>query len=163
MTNKASHLDSDTADAMYSITDLAQELGITPRALRFYEDKGLLTPQRVGGTRVYLPRDRVRLILILRGKRLGFSLKEISEYLDLYDADKTQRAQTDKLLYLVRERIDLLEQQRAALEETLTELREIEQLSLEALDRFVKQDSNSSDPKAKAITSARSSRSRKDA
>ncbi|MEJ2125346.1 MAG: MerR family DNA-binding transcriptional regulator [Alphaproteobacteria bacterium] len=138
---------------MYSITDLAHELGVTPRALRFYEDKGLLSPQRVGGTRVYLQRDRARLILILRGKRLGFSLKEIGEYLDLYDADKTQRAQIDKLLILVRERIDLLEQQRNALEETLAELRDIEQLSLEAIERSEQQDQKdkqSAVPEAKA-------------
>ena len=118
---------------MYSVTELAHELGITPRTLRFYEDKGLLKPQRVGGTRVYLARDRARLILILRGKRLGFSLREISEYLDLYDADPSQRAQIDRLLHLVQDRIQLLEQQREALEETLVELREIEQLARDAI------------------------------
>ncbi|MEJ2226636.1 MAG: MerR family DNA-binding transcriptional regulator [Alphaproteobacteria bacterium] len=150
MTNETDHLVNAKADEMYSITDLAHELGITPRTLRFYEDKGLLTPQRVGGTRVYLQRDRARLILILRGKRLGFSLKEIGEYLDLYDADKTQRVQIDKLLKLVRERIGLLVQQRDALEETLTELREIEQLSLEAIEKSEQQDKQSSDQNAKA-------------
>lgn len=118
---------------MYSVTELAQELGVTPRTLRFYEDKGLIKPQRVGGNRVYLPRDRGRLILILRGKRLGFSLREIGEYLDLYDADPTHRTQIDRLLYLVQDRIQLLEQQREALEETLDELREIEQLALDAI------------------------------
>lgn len=122
-----------SASRMYSVTELARELGITPRTLRFYEDKGLLKPQRVGGTRVYLTRDRARLILILRGKRLGFSLREISEYLDLYDADPSHRAQIDRLLHLVQDRIQLLEQQREALEETLAELREIEQLTVDAI------------------------------
>lgn len=122
-----------TSSRMYSVTELAHELGITPRTLRFYEDKGLLKPQRVGGTRVYLTRDRARLILILRGKRLGFSLREISEYLDLYDADPSHRTQIDRLLHLVQDRIQLLEQQREALEETLVELREIEQLAVEAI------------------------------
>ncbi|WP_045836331.1 MerR family DNA-binding transcriptional regulator [Hyphomicrobium sp. 99] len=120
------------AERIYSVTELARELGVTPRTLRFYEDKGLIKPQRVSATRVYLPRDRARMILILRGKQLGFSLREISEYLDLYDADPTQRAQIDRLLHLVRDRIELLEQQREALDETLAELREIEELALDA-------------------------------
>jgi DNA-binding transcriptional MerR regulator len=161
MTNRVENFVNVNADEMYSITDLAHELGVTPRTLRFYEDKGLLTPQRVGGTRVYLQRDRARLILILRGKRLGFSLKEIGEYLDLYDTDKTQRAQIDKLLLLVRERIDLLEQQRDALEETLSELKEIEQLSLEAIERSEKQDKQSPGLDAKASTTIQSFRSKK--
>jgi DNA-binding transcriptional MerR regulator len=146
MTNKVDHLVEGEADEMYSITELARELGVTPRTLRFYEDKGLLKPQRVGGTRVYVQRDRARLIIILRGKRLGFSLKEISEYLDLYDADPTQRAQIDRLLNLVRERIGLLEQQRDALEETLSELREIEQLSLDAIDKTEDKNKGGNDP-----------------
>lgn len=129
----ANHKRDQGATRMYSVTELARELGVTPRALRFYEDKGLLRPQRVGGTRVYLSRDRARLILILRGKRLGFSLREISEYLDLYDADPMQRTQIDRLLDFVRERVHLLEQQREALEETLAELRDIEQLALDAI------------------------------
>lgn len=74
---------------LYTVTELAAELGMTARAIRFYEDKGLITPQRAGTTRVYSSRDRARMILILRGKRLGFSLGTIREYLDLYDADVT--------------------------------------------------------------------------
>ncbi len=132
MSEAAKQDDIQAAGRMYSVSELARELGVTPRTLRFYEDKGLIKPQRASTTRVYLPRDRARMILILRGKQLGFSLREISEYLDLYDADPTKRAQLDRLLHLVRGRIELLEQQREALEETLAELREIEQLSLEA-------------------------------
>lgn len=133
MTGTARVMADQATARMYSVTELARELGVTPRTLRFYEDKGLLKPQRVGGTRVYLARDRARLILILRGKRLGFSLREINEYLDLYDADPTHRAQIDRLLLLVQDRIQLLEQQREALEETLGELREIEQMALDAI------------------------------
>lgn len=131
----ANHKQDQGTTRMYSVTELARELGVTPRALRFYEDKGLLSPQRVGGTRVYLYRDRARLILILRGKRLGFSLREISEYLDLYDADPMQRTQIDRLLEFVRERVASLEQQREALEETLSELRDIEAMALDAIGK----------------------------
>jgi DNA-binding transcriptional MerR regulator len=111
---------------LYSVTELAEELGVTPRALRFYEDKGLVAPRRAGTTRVYTPRDRGRLALILRGKRLGFSLREIGEWLDLYDADPNQGEQMRLLVAKVHERIAGLERQRDDLEATLKELREIE-------------------------------------
>jgi DNA-binding transcriptional MerR regulator len=120
-------------EAMYSVTQLGNELGITARAIRFYEDKGLLSPARAGTTRVYTQRDRARMILILRGKRLGFSLKEIKEYLDLYDADPRQAAQNKVLLRGVQARIRLLEEQRQALDQTLDELREIERETVKAL------------------------------
>ena len=111
---------------LYTVSELAERLGVTPRALRFYEDKGLVRPQRAGTTRVYTHRDRGRLALILRGKRLGFSLREIGEWLDLYDADPAQAAQMRGLLGKVRERIETLEQQRDDLDATLSELNEIE-------------------------------------
>lgn len=107
---------------LHTITQLAAELGITARTLRFYEGKGLLSPSRLGTTRVYMARDRARMILILRGKRLGFSLREIAEYLDLYDSDPGHKAQNAKLLRLVNARINKLEQQRIALDEMLAEL-----------------------------------------
>ena len=107
---------------LHTVTQLAAELGITARTLRFYEGKGLITPSRLGTTRVYMARDRARMILILRGKRLGFSLREIAEYLDLYDTDPTQKAQNARLLKLVNVRIGKLVQQRAAVEEMLAEL-----------------------------------------
>ena len=87
-----------------TVTDLARELGITARALRFYEDKGLIAPHRVSATRIYAARERARMILILRGKRLGFSLREIKDYLDLYDADPRQETQTLALLERIGER-----------------------------------------------------------
>ncbi len=110
---------------LYSVTELAEALGTTPRTLRFYEDKGLVTPQRAGQTRVYSHRDRGRLALILRGKRLGFSLREIAEWLDLYDADPSQGAQMKALVDKARERISALERQRDDIDATLAELKDI--------------------------------------
>ncbi len=110
---------------LYTVTELAKELGMTPRAIRFYEDKGLITPQRAGTTRVYSTRDRARMILILRGKRLGFSLSTIKEYLDLYDADVTQHAQLRALLAAVAKRREQLLAQRQAIDDALAELADI--------------------------------------
>ncbi|PWC52359.1 MULTISPECIES: MerR family transcriptional regulator [unclassified Azospirillum] len=113
-------------DELYTVNQLAEELGITPRTLRFYEAKGLLSPRRVGNNRVYSKRDRARLKLILRGKRLGFSLEEIKEYLDLYNVDPSQQEQMRVLLARIRERLDALAQQRQDLEATVSELKDIE-------------------------------------
>lgn len=121
------------AEQFYTVTQLAQSLGITARTVRFYDDKGLVTPSRAGTTRVYTQRDRARLILILRGKRLGFTLREIKEYLDLYDLDRTQKEQLKMLLKGVRKRIDRLEDQSIALKQTLEELRAIEEQATDAL------------------------------
>lgn len=109
---------------LFAIADLAGEFGISTRAIRFYEAKGLLRPERVGGTRVFRRRDRARLILILRGKRLGFSLRDISDYLSLYDAH-SQTAQVTLLIQKVDERLKLLEAQLGDLQTTISELREI--------------------------------------
>lgn len=122
------------SDTLYTVTQLAKELGITARTVRFYEDKGLLTPQRAGNTRIFAHRDKVRLILILRGKRLGFSLREIKEYLDLYAADPTQKEQWRDLLKKVQGRIDQLVDQQAALVETLGELEKLKLYALAGLD-----------------------------
>jgi len=118
---------------LFAIADLAREFGISTRAIRFYETKGLLRPERVGSTRVFRRRDRARLILILRGKRLGFSLRDISEYLSLYEADRTQRAQVNLLVEMVDQRMQMLEQQLADLQTTIGELREIKKLASERL------------------------------
>ena len=112
---------------LLSVTELADELGITPRAIRFYETKGLIMPKRAGTTRVYTYRDKARMQLILRGKRLGFTLADIKEYLDIYDVDPSQTQQIKLLLDKVERRIDELEQQREDLETTLTELEEMRQ------------------------------------
>ncbi|MDR3533436.1 MAG: MerR family DNA-binding transcriptional regulator [Rhodopila sp.] len=114
-----------TQGRLYTVTELAKELGMTARAIRFYEDKGLITPQRAGTTRVYSARDRARMILILRGKRLGFSLSTIKEYLDLYDTDVTQHAQLKLLLASASKRRHQLLAQRQAIDEALSELADI--------------------------------------
>ena len=118
----------------YSVTQLARDLGVTARTIRFYEDKGLISPRRAGNNRVYTLRDRARMILILRGKKLGFTLREIKEYLDLYDVDPTQAKQLRLLLKAVHDRIVQLEDQRVALEEALGELRDVEAQTHNALE-----------------------------
>jgi len=120
---------------LYAIAELAKEFGISTRAIRFYESKGLLMPERVGGTRVFRRRDRARLILILRGKRLGFSLKDIHEYLALYEADRTHSAQVAKLVEMVDARMELLTSQLDDLKTTMSELSEIRKLASEQLGR----------------------------
>ncbi|MBS3847166.1 MerR family DNA-binding protein [Devosia sp. J2-20] len=117
--------ETDNRD-LFAIADLAKEFGISTRAIRFYEAKGLLSPERVGATRIFRRRDRARLILILRGKRLGFSLRDISDYLSLYDANRSQ--QVHLLIDKVDERLASLERQRDDLETTINELREIRRL-----------------------------------
>jgi DNA-binding transcriptional MerR regulator len=120
-------------EKLYSVAELARELGVTTRTLRFYEDRGLITPQRAGTARIYSRRDRARMIIILRGKRLGFSLREIKDYLDLYDRDRTHTGQLHVLADAVSERIALLEKQRQALEETLDELHKLQAETQQAL------------------------------
>jgi DNA-binding transcriptional MerR regulator len=115
------------------INEVAAHLGITHRALRFYEDKGLIEPARVGNTRIYSRRDVARMQLILRGKRLGFSIREIKEFLDLYDADPTQLEQMQHLVAQIRQRMKQLERQRTALETTIAELKVMDQ---QASDRI---------------------------
>lgn len=111
---------------LYSIGDLAAEFALSPRAIRFYEDHGLLSPQRIGGNRVYTHRDRARLILVLRGKRLGFALADIKELLDLYDVDEHHLEQLHATLAKCRDRIAELERQQREIAETLAELRQAE-------------------------------------
>ena len=123
-------------DELFSITELAKVLGITPRTIRFYEDRGLVSPRRVGTTRVYSHRDRARMVLVLRGKRLGFTLRDIKEYLDLYEHEPTHAEQIHLLQDKVRARIYQLEDQKHALEETLSELRDIERQTSEALAKL---------------------------
>jgi len=117
---------------LFAIADLAKEFGISTRAIRFYESKGLIAPERIGGARIFRRRDRARLILILRGKRLGFSLRDISDYLSLYDAH-SQTAQVELLVGKVEDRLGLLEAQQHDLETTIAELREIRALARERL------------------------------
>ena len=120
-----------------TVTQLGPDLGITARTIRFYEDKGLISPQRAGTTRVYTARDRARMILVLRGKNLGFSLREIKEYLDLYDADHTQVEQLRALLGGVHKRLELLREQRRSIETTIAELEDIERQAWAVLETKV--------------------------
>lgn len=127
-----SRAEADNRD-LFAIADLAKEFGISTRAIRFYEAKGLLAPERVGATRIFRRRDRARLILILRGKRLGFSLRDISDYLSLYDANRSQ--QVNLLIDKVDERLASLEGQLLDLQTTIAELREIRKLADQRLEK----------------------------
>jgi DNA-binding transcriptional MerR regulator len=124
----------DSATIRYSITDLALEFSITPRTIRFWEDQGLLSPVRAGGRRVYSRRDRTRLKLALRGKRLGLSLAEIKQLINLYDADRDDRAQLLTVLAVLDARRNALEQQREDIEVMLAEISAFEAICRQALD-----------------------------
>ena len=114
---------------LWTISDLSDEFGLSQRAIRFYENKGLLNPQRLGVNRVYNYQDKARLKLILRGKRLGFSLDDIREFIALYDAalDPEQQEQLHYLLKLVQSRLQQLKKQQEDLIATISELGSIEQ------------------------------------
>jgi DNA-binding transcriptional MerR regulator len=131
----ASHQDDGTGE-LFGITELCAEFGITLRTIRFYEDKGLLSPRRVNGTRVYTRRDRARLALIIRSKAIGAPLAEIKRYLDLYGANGEGRKQQ---LKFVVERTDAaiaqLEEKRAHIEASLAELRVINQAARQRLEK----------------------------
>lgn len=109
----------------YTISALAKEFGITTRAIRFYESRGLISPERVGTARRYSRRDRARLILILRGRNLGFTVEDVSGYLSLYDSDPAQLTQTRHLLDKVTAAIGDLETKRHDIERSLADLNEI--------------------------------------
>lgn len=111
----------------YSIGELAKQFDITTRSIRFYEDEGLLSPRRQGQQRIYTNKDRVRLKLILRGKRLGFSLAETGRLFELYDADNSSAAQLQKVLELISEKKLSLKQQMEDINVLLTELSGLEQ------------------------------------
>jgi DNA-binding transcriptional MerR regulator len=118
-------------EELQGIQKLACDLGVTPRTLRFYEDKGLIEPRRVGTMRIYTKREIGRMQLILRGKRLGFSLKEIQRFLDLYDADPQHVEQMKALAERARERADELDSQLREIQQTIAELHQIEREAME--------------------------------
>jgi len=120
---------------LMGIQEVAKELGVTMRALRFYEDKGLIAPQRVGTTRIYGRREVARVQLVLRGRRLGFTVREIKEFLDLYDADPEHVEQMRRFARRVRERLEELEQRKRALQDTIDELRALEHEAVNNLAR----------------------------
>jgi DNA-binding transcriptional MerR regulator len=119
----------------YSISELAREFDVTPRAIRFYEDQGLLAPRRDGQRRIYAPRDRTRLKLTLRGKRLGLSLSEIRELIDLYEPGRDERPQLERFLAVLEAHRKSLLQQRADIEAQLGELQTFEKRARKQLRR----------------------------
>jgi DNA-binding transcriptional MerR regulator len=126
MDRKAAPAQNKRARETYTIGDLAAEFGLTLRCLRFYEDAGLIQPRRKGQARLYSKRDHARIALICRGKRLGFSIAEIKEFLDLYDVGACQKDQMRFLLERARSRKAALETQLGDVHQTLAELQKIE-------------------------------------
>src|SRR3954451_17624506 len=116
----------ETGRGEFSISDLAREFDVTPRAIRFYEDQGLLAPRREGQRRIYTGRDRTRLKLTLRGKRLGLTLSEIRELIDMYEPGRDERAQLERFLAVLESHKASLEQQRGDIEAQLSELQAFE-------------------------------------
>ncbi|MEA1649148.1 MULTISPECIES: MerR family DNA-binding transcriptional regulator [unclassified Nitrospirillum] len=119
----------------YTISQLAEAFELTPRTIRYYEDEGLLAPRREGQQRVYTHRDWARLKLIMRGKRLGFTIAGIKDFLDLYEVGDAQVPQMRFLLSSARDRIATLEQQLRDVQQTLVDLKEIEGLVVDHLAR----------------------------
>src|SRR5438093_5731862 len=116
----------ETERAEFSISELAREFDVTPRAIRFYEDQGLLAPRRDGQRRIYSPRDRTRLKLTLRGKRLGLTLSEIRDLIDMYEPGRDERPQLERFLDVLESHKKSLLQQRADIEAQLSEIQTFE-------------------------------------
>ena len=135
-------IDSALSDRtrLYSVAELADEFSLTSQGIRFYEESGLITPARVGRTRVFNYQDRARLGLIQRLRRLGFSIDAIREYLSLYKADTTGAAQYRRGLERIAERIQELESKRRDLDEALTGLRALEMEAKERLERALNEE-----------------------
>jgi DNA-binding transcriptional MerR regulator len=124
---------SKISPTTYSISDLSKEFDITTRSIRFYEDQGLVSPTRKGQTRIYNQRDKVRLKLILRGKRLGFSLAETGRLFELYDVDKTSAKQLNSIMELIHNKKRDLTQQLEDISAVLIELNDLEDNCQETL------------------------------
>ena len=120
----------------YSISELAPEFDVTPRTIRYYEDEGLLTPQREGQTRIYSHKDKIRLKLTLRGKRLGFSLAEIRELFDMYDTDKSSKNQLNSMIRLIESKRSALHQQLEDIQMVMAELEAAEQRCVNSLNNL---------------------------
>lgn len=120
-------------EAEYTIRDLSKEFDVTPRTLRFYEEKGLLKPTRAGQNRIYSAADRIRLMLILRGKRLGFTLEESADLIGMYDPASDNEHQLLALIDKIREKKTRVQQQQQEIEHLLADLSEWESRSLESL------------------------------
>lgn len=123
----------ESKNQTFSISDLAKEFDITTRSIRFYEDQGLLAPTRKGQTRIYNQRDKVRLKLILRGKRLGFSLAETGRIFELYDLDNTSASQLKLMMDIIEQKKSDLHQQLDDIKVVLMELTNLEESCLQTL------------------------------
>ena len=128
------------APTQYSISELADEFGVTTRTIRFYEEKGLISPRREGQRRIYSPADRVRIKLILRGKRIGMSLAECVEIIDMYDPEHNNRDQLHSLLQRVQDRREHLEQQRRDIDDMLAGLEDVKSECEQALKSLPQKD-----------------------
>lgn len=129
---------SESNSQTFSISELAKEFDVTTRSIRFYEDQGLLAPSRNGQTRIYSPKDRVRLKLVLRGKRLGFSLAETKNIFDLYDNEDTGEKQLATMLEMIADKKQQLAQQLIDINAVIDELNELEQNCQIALSKYNK-------------------------
>lgn len=125
----------DQPAIIFAISDLAREFGITPRTIRFWEDQGILAPQREGNKRVFTRRDRARLKMALRGKRLGLSLAEIKDLIGMYNSTEDETPQLLECLRVMSKRREALAQQREDIEAMLTEIMQFESLCREEIDR----------------------------
>ena len=112
-------------EILYTVPQLSKELGITERAIRFYESKGLVKPSRAGNTRIFNYKDRARLLIIMRAKKLGFSLRDIKTYLDLYDVDPKHKKQSKNALEVITYRLSQLEDQKREILLTIKELKSL--------------------------------------
>ncbi|WOX50595.1 MerR family DNA-binding transcriptional regulator [Aeromonas sp. CD] len=121
-------------EVTYSISELAHEFDITPRTIRYYEDEGLITPTREGQTRIYSHKDKIRLKLTLRGKRLGFSLAEIRELFDMYDTDRSSKTQLNSMIQLIEAKRHSLRQQLEDIQMVMAELEAAEQRCVNSLN-----------------------------
>lgn len=125
-------------EVTYSIGELSKEFDITPRSIRFYEEQGLLAPERSGQSRIYRKKDRVRLKLILRGKRLGFSLAETKTLFDLYDSNQNSVAQLEAMLKMTDDKRQIMNQQMEDIQMLMNELGEVEQRCRDELKQLIR-------------------------
>ena len=119
-------------DTFYTVPQLSKELNVTERTIRFYDSKGLLNTSRVGNTRIFNYKDRARLLIILRAKKLGFSLKDIKIYLDLYDVDPSHKTQTENAIKTITKRLVQLKDQRKEINFIIKELKSLKKDILES-------------------------------
>ena len=122
-------------ETFYTVPQLSKELNVTERTIRFYDSKGLLNPSRVGNTRIFNYKDRARLLIILRAKKLGFSLKDIKIYLDLYDVDPSHKTQTENAIKTITKRLIQLKDQRKEINFIIKELKSLKKDILESFKR----------------------------